>query len=123
MKTKRIAAALLIAIPATAAQAMDVATFLAKADGLQKKGMMALFASDYGVLKAETQADVQALVAEARAAKAAGRAPAFCPQPGKMSLASNEIIAALRAVPAAQRPRTDVKEPLRTLLARKYPCR
>jgi hypothetical protein len=121
MKGKLMLGALLVALPA-AAQAMDVGTFLAKADGLEKSGMMALFSSDYGLLKRETEADVQALVAEARAAKAAGRPHAFCPMPGKMVLASNEIIAALRNVPVAQRPHTDVKEPLRALLSRKYPC-
>jgi hypothetical protein len=115
--------ALLAAVPATAAQAMDVATFLAKADGLAKKGMLALLSSDYGLLKQEIEADVRALAAEARAAAAAGRPHSFCPQPGGMRLGSDEIIAALRTVPPPQRPRTDVRVPLRGLLSRKYPCR
>lgn len=122
MKNKLIVAALLILLPTSAAQAMDVATFLAKADALQKKGMAALFSSDIGLLKRETGAAVQALVEEARAAATAGRPHNFCPQPGKMSLNSNEILASMRAVPATARPRTDVKEPLRILLTRKYPC-
>ena len=39
---KMLFVALVAAVPATA-QAMDVKTFLAKADALKKKGMMALF--------------------------------------------------------------------------------
>ena len=122
MMKRMMLAAALVTLPATAAQAMDVATFLGKADALQQKGMLAMFSSDIGLLKKEMQADVKALVDEARAAAAAHRPHAFCPQPGGMSLNSNEIVAALRTVPAPERPRTDVKEPLRALLARKYPC-
>jgi hypothetical protein len=123
MNNKLVLAVLMIALPATGAQAMDVATFLAKADALQGKGMLALFSSDIGLLKREIGADVKALVDEARAAASAGRPHAFCPQPGKMSLNSEEIIASMRTVPAAERPRTDVRQPLKVLLARKYPCR
>lgn len=122
MKNKLVLAALLIALPATGAQAMDVATFLAKADALQSKGMLAMFSSDLAVLKHEMEGDLKALVTEARAAASAGRPHAFCPQPGKMSLNNREILASMRAVPTADRPRTDVREPLRALLARKYPC-
>ena len=122
MKNKLILAGLMIALPASAAQAMDVATFLAKADALQGKGMLALFSSDIGLLKREITDDVKALVDEARAAASAGRPHPFCPQPGRMALNSNEILATMRTVPAAERPRTDVRQPLKTLLSRKYPC-
>ena len=123
MKNKLILAGLMIALPASAAQAMDVATFLAKADALQGKGMLALFSSDIGLLKREITTDLKALVDEARAAASAGRPHAFCPQPGRMALNSDEILATMRTVPAAERPRTDVRQPLKVLLARKYPCR
>ena len=53
---------------------MDVATFLAKADALQKKGMMALMSSDYKLLKAEIDDPVAArFAAERLAAERAGR--------------------------------------------------
>jgi hypothetical protein len=120
---KLILAGLIIFLPASAAQAMDVATFLAKAEALQGKGMLALFSSDIGLLKREIATDVKALVEEARTAASAGRPHSFCPQPGKMALNSDEILATMLTVPAAERPRTDVRQPLRALLARKYPCR
>ena len=122
MKMKLLAALLLAFVPLGAAHAMDVATFLAKADALKKKGMMALMSSDYKLLKKEIVTHSQTLRTERLAAERAGRKPAYCP-PAKSGLNSDEILAAFRSIPAAQRPRTDVKDALRALLARKYPCR
>jgi hypothetical protein len=122
VKKKLLAAALLAVLPLGAAQAMDVATFLAKADALQKKGMMALMSSDYKLLKNEVVAQSQMLRSERLAAQRAGRKPAYCP-PAKSDLGSSEILAAFRTIPAAQRPRIQVRDALRALLARKYPCR
>jgi hypothetical protein len=113
---------LLVVVPVTALQAMNVAVFLQKADALQKKGMAAMFSSDIGLLKTEIRTDSAALKAERDAARRAGRPQPYCP-PTKASLNSNEILASFRAIPPAQRSRTEVKDALRTLLARKYPCR
>ena len=122
MKIKLLAAASLAVVPIGAAQAMDVATFLVKADALQKKGVMALMSSDYKLLKSEIETNGAALRAERLAAERARRKPAYCP-PAKQSLTSGEILAAFRSIPAAQRPRVQVKDALRALMARKYPCR
>jgi hypothetical protein len=121
MGKKFILGALLIVLP-TAAQAMDIATFLRKADALEKKGMTAMFSSDFKLLKKEVEASSLALRAERLAAPKAGRRPAYCPPP-KSGLNSDEILAHFRAIPAAARPRTQVKEGLLGLLVRKYPCR
>lgn len=123
MNRKLLAAAAGLAIvPMTAANAMDVATFLGKADALQKKGMMALMSSDYKLLKNEVVAQSQVLRNERLAAERAHRKPAYCPPP-KSGLDSGEILRAFRTIPAAQRPRIQVKDALRALLAKKYPCR
>ena len=122
MKTKLLAALILAVVPIGAANAMDVATFLAKADALQKKGMLALMSSDYKLLKKEIMVHSATLRSERLAAQKAGRRPAYCP-PAKSGLNSDELLAAFRSIPAAQRPRTDVKDALRALLVRKYPCR
>jgi hypothetical protein len=122
VKKKLLAAVLLAMVPFGAAQAMDVATFLAKADALQKKGMMALMSSDYKLLKGEIETQGAALRSERLAAERARRRAAYCP-PAKQSLTSKEILAAFRTIPAAQRPRIQVKDALRALMARKYPCR
>jgi hypothetical protein len=122
LKKKLLAAALLAVVPLGAANAMDVATFLGKADALQKKGMMALMSSDYKLLKSEIETNGAALRAERLAAERAGKKPAYCP-PAKQSLTSNEVLAAFRTIPVAQRPRIQVKDALRALMGRKYPCR
>jgi hypothetical protein len=122
MKARIVLAALLIALPA-AAQAMDVGTFLTKFDALEKKGMLALLSSDYRLLRGEMEAAIKAVGDEAHAAKVAGRPTAFCPPHDVAKTDSNEILASFRAIPPAQRAHIDVRDALRALLARKYPCR
>jgi hypothetical protein len=122
MKFKLFAAVLLTAFPMGAAQAMDVATFISKADALEKKGMTALFSSDYKLLKSEVQTAAAQLRIERNAAQKAQRPMAYCPPP-KSSLTPKEILAHFRAMAPAQRARTQVKDGLRGLLSRKYPCR
>jgi hypothetical protein len=112
----------LVVAPVTALQAMNVAVFLQKAEALQKKGMGAMFSSDLGLLKGEIRSASAALKAEREAARRAGRPSAYCP-PTKASLNSNEVMAHFRTIPPAQRGRTEVRDALRSLLARKYPCR
>src|SRR5688500_17791028 len=119
---KLIAAALLACLPLFSLQAMNVAEFLQKADALEKKGMRALFTSDYRLLKNEVESAAKALRAERLAAERAGRRGAYCPPP-RSGFKSNEILAYFRAIPVAQRPRTDVRAALLGLLVRKYPCR
>jgi hypothetical protein len=118
---KLLLAGLLAALPASA-QAMDVATFLARADPLMKKGMMAIFSSDYKLLMAEVRSQSTSLREERLAAKAAGRAQAYCP-PEKSGLSVDEIMGGLHSIPAAQQPRVQVRDALKAVLARKYPCR
>jgi hypothetical protein len=122
LKFKLLAAVALALVPLGAAQAMDVATFLVKADAVEKKGMLALMSSDYKSLMAEIRAQGAALRAERLAAERAGRKPAYCP-PAKQSLTAKEVLTAFRSIPAAQRPRIQVRDALRALMARKYPCR
>jgi hypothetical protein len=121
-KAAIVAMGLLAGLTAGGAEAMPVSTFLQKADALQAKGMLALFASDYKLLKTEvTNASAQ-LRAERLAARAAGRRPAYCPPGDQGSLDSNELLAAFRTIPPAVAARTEVKDALRALLARKFPC-
>lgn len=79
MKQAISAAALLFLLPITAAQAMDVATFLTKAEALQRKGPIAMAGAEARSLMSEVQTATRALKAERLAAEAAGRRPAYCP--------------------------------------------
>jgi hypothetical protein len=113
-------AAALLALPA-AAPAMTVGRFVAIAEGLEAKGMAAVFSSDIKLLKAEFMQAGKALKAERTAAIKAGRKPAFCP-PKEARLNSKELLAHFRAVPPSQRDSVEVREALRDLMARKFPC-
>jgi len=119
---KLILGVVLVTLPLGALQAMNVAVFMQKADALEKKGMGALFTGDYRLLKREVEGSTRALRTERLAAVQAGRRPAYCPPP-RSGIKSDEILASFRAIPADQRPRTEVVDALRTLLTRKYPCR
>ena len=112
----------LAAAPVTAlhAQAMPVAQFLAKADALQKKGAMALFSSDMGLLKREIQNSGKALRAEQNAAAKAGRKSPYC-LPAKAQLNSKELLDHFRTIPVAQR-NMPVKTAFAGLMRKKYPC-
>jgi hypothetical protein len=123
MKFKLLTAALLTIAPLTAGYAMNIDTFLQKAAALEKKGMTALFSPDLKLLKREIEGAAGQLKAERDAAVKAGTKTAYCPPSAKGSLDSKEVLTHFRAIPAAQQARTPVKDGLRSLLARKYPCR
>lgn len=116
---KLVCALALLAAPG-AANAMNVATFLAKAEALQKKGAMALFSSDIGLLKKEFGSAGKQLRAEQLAAQKAGRKPAYC-LPPKAAVNSNELLAHFRSIPPARRG-ISVKTALGEMMAKKYPC-
>lgn len=92
-----------------------------KAEALEKKGFAATFSSGFKLLKKEMQAASAQLRAERLAAERSGRRGAYCP-PKSIALDSKELLAHLRAIPAAQRPRVQVKDALRSFLLRKFPC-
>lgn len=125
MKTIILAAAL-ISAPFAGANAMTIATFLGKLDGLQKKGARALFSPDIGLLKNAGKAAATALRQERDLAVEAGRKPDFC-TPAKSSMNSGDTLGAaefmthLRAIPLAQRGMS-LKDAMSGLMKKKYPC-
>ncbi len=119
LTTKWMIAIALIAAP-TSAQAMTVDAFLAKVTALKKKGVFALKSSDSGVLKGEMAGITKAYAADQAAAKKAGR-PLACPAPGVKKMSQNEFLAALEAIPPAQRG-VSMKTAFYAMLKRKYPC-
>lgn len=112
----------LAAAPLAAAEAMPVSTFLAKAEALQKKGPLAIMSSDLKLLTGQVKGDFGELRAERLAAKAAGRRTAFCPPEAGAKLTDKDILAAMQAVPPAQRASTSTKDALRGFMASRYPC-
>lgn len=118
---KLLAAALLVV--AAPASAMDVQTFLTKAEALKKKGPLALFSSDVKLLTDQVKTDGAAIRAERLAAEAAGKPVNHCPPAGGVKLTDKDIVIAMEAVPAAERARTSTKQALAAYLARRFRCR
>jgi hypothetical protein len=113
---------LAVAAVSAPASAMPVSTFLAKMDQLAKEGAMATATSDAALLKKELQGDAAALRAERMADTAAGKTPAYCPDSNAPQPTLDDIVAALKTVPEAQRGRTEVKDALRAFMAKRFPC-
>jgi hypothetical protein len=118
----RIVAGAMLALAPVAATAMPVSTFLAKADKLQSKGPLAMFSGDLKLLMGQIKTDAAQLRAENKAADAAGRPKAYCTAPGGVKMSNRDILAAMNAVPPAQRARTSTKDALRAYFARRFPC-
>ncbi|MEO6198313.1 MAG: hypothetical protein ABIO68_00040 [Sphingomicrobium sp.] len=122
MKIKVLLGLFLIAVPLGAASAMPVSTFLEKAGRLEKKGPLALLSGDLKLLMNQVKADFASLRTERQAGKAGGKPLAYCPAEKKVEITDKDVMAAMRAVPAAQRPGTETRGALRAMLVRKFPC-
>ncbi len=110
-----------IAAPALAAAGdMSVATFLARADALRAKGPMALFSSDYGVLKGEATAAGQAYAARLATERSQGR-PSSCPPRGAKP-SQDQWMQHLNSYPAASRPRVTLRAAMADYYMRTWPC-
>ena len=124
MSFVRFAPLLALLLPAAAsAQSMNAETFHRKAVALQKKGPMALLSGDLKVVMNEGKAAAAQARAQRMAAVKAGQAPRYCPPPGVKGMGSDEYMAGLSAIPAAERARIDMTEATNRILARKFPCR
>ncbi len=112
------AAALALFMP-VAVNAMSVAEFLGKADALQAKGMMAMFSSDIGALKAEIMS-----AGNAYRADPASKPPRSCPPPkGTVKTSSDELLASFRTVPVQLRTSTSVRVAFANYMVKRFPCK
>jgi hypothetical protein len=112
---------LALAAPALAVGGeMSVSTFLAKADALKAKGIMALGSSDIGLLRSEGQAAGAAYKARLEAERKAGK-PSSCPPKGT-KVQSDKLMAFLRTYSEPARPRTTMKMAIADYFIKTYPC-
>ena len=119
-----LAGGILLAIAAPTAAApgdMTLATFLAKAAALKKRGALALLSSDFSLLKSEVEASNAAYIASLQADRAATRAPHSCP-PQRAGMSSDELLAHFESYPAAQRARITVRQGFFDLMRQRFPC-
>jgi hypothetical protein len=100
---------------------MNAATFLAKADALRRRGPLALFSSDLKLLQGQAETAGDELKAEHDAAKREGRQLAYC-TPNRKVLGPQELLDGLHRIPAPELARIDIKQAMRMVLIRNYPC-
>jgi len=123
MRRVMFAAVVASLIAPTAAQAMTVAQFLAKAKALQAQGALAILSPDAELLKREVAAIRAAYTADLRAARAAGKTPPGCPpETGKPKLTPRQMLAELEKIPPAKRGMS-MKAAVYAYMKRTYPCR
>lgn len=101
---------------------MSVATFLAKAEKLQAKGMMALMSSDIGVLKAEAKAAGTRYRSMLKADAANKRQPHSCP-PAKATYNSNDLMKHLTSYTIEERQKTNIATATADMMKKRYPCK
>jgi len=106
------------------AQAMTVADFLARANALKAKGMLAMLSPDLSVVRGEMNGAKSAYFAEADAARAKGRKDLGCPPAkGQPVISADIIMADLAAIPGPLKARTSVKSAVYAIMRKHYPCR
>lgn len=111
-----------LALPA-AAHAMTVAEFLAKAEALKQRGVLAITSPDIGLMRDEVKAAGADYRAKLAAEVAAGRKPSSCPPPvGKTGIGSTELITYFNSLPANRRGMS-VTSAFPGLMKRRFPCR
>ncbi len=120
---KLVLACALLAVP-VAASSMTVAEFLARANALKAKGMMAMMSSDLPVIRGEMQAATTAYRTDVDAARAKGRTDLGCPPPkGQAKMSSDTIMADLAAMPKGAQAKMSVKAGLYASMTKRYPCK
>jgi hypothetical protein len=123
MRRLRIVLVAMALVAPTAAQAMTVAQFLAKAKALQSQGALAVLSPDAELLKREVAAIRAAYTADLRAARAAGKTPHSCPpETGKPRISPRQMLAELEKIPPAKRGMS-MKAAVYAYMKRTYPCR
>jgi hypothetical protein len=105
-----------------AAGDMTIAAFLAKADALKAKGILALGSSDMDVLQGEMKGATAAYRARIEADKKARKKAHSCP-PEKAKMNSNDLMTHFRSYPASTRSRTSVRTGFFDLMKKRYPCK
>ena len=116
-----VTAATILLAASPAAAKMPAKIFLQRADSLRAKGPFALFSSDLKKLQFEAEAAGDELHDE-HAAKMAAREPTDWCAPVTKYLGASELILGLHAIPPAELDRMDIKQAMRAVFKRNYPC-
>ena len=110
-----------LALPVQAQSTMSLANFLETADRLERRGILALFSSDFKKLEREIESASAHYRERLEADKEAGRAPDACPA-GPVAISSDEILEHFRSYPQAQRSSVTVQRGFEDMIRQTYPC-
>ena len=118
-----VSAALAAGLVLTAASPgdMSVATFLQRAEALQRLGPLALAMPETDQLKGEVIAAGKRYQARIEADRKAGRKSASCP-PESGTLTPEQWLAHLRSYPAQSRKMISIYSAFDGLMRKRYPC-
>lgn len=110
------------AVVPTAAQAMTVETFLAKAKALQSGGLFSATSPDLALVRSEIRDAAIAYRTRVEADRVAGRPPRSCPPPtGKAKIDAKKLVVAFDSLPPAERSQPVTSAFIATM-ERLYPC-
>jgi hypothetical protein len=113
-----LVATMLLAAPANAA--MNVATFLARANALKAQGMAAIVSPDFQLLRGEAQSATAQLKADRAKRAAAGKPPIACIPEGE-SIGIMSMLDGLAALSPAEQ-KLPLKDGYARVLTKRYPC-
>jgi hypothetical protein len=119
---------LLAAIALFAAQTpgLSVADVVAKSDSLERKGMLAIFSSEVGQIKAEATRDIHAFAATLQAANRAHRPLPACPPRDangwNFTFDAEDVLKFYRSIPPQRRGMSSIQG-FAAYMQAKYPCR
>lgn len=120
-------ACLVMVAGGAAAQTMPLRAFVERGTKLEKKGPLALFQrGEIRALQTEMAAASRTVRGEREAAAKAGRPGAYCPPPGStggVRMGAQQFLKEMRAIAATLPASATTTDGMRTLLARRYPCR
>ena len=100
---------------------MPASLFLKKADALRARGPFALFSADLKTLQFEAEAAGDELHLE-HAERMASHQPTDWCAPVTKYLGPRELIEGMHALPRADLDRMDIKQAMRAIFTRDYPC-
>lgn len=111
------------AAPLAAAQAqnMTVSEFLRRSDAMVLGGR-GTASGEYARLQRQLSESARLARIERRIARSEHREPRACLRAGRPAATSDEVLAHLRAMPAAEAQATTVRDAYMQLMARKWPC-
>ena len=101
---------------------MQIGTFLAKAEALKSRGVMAAFSGDGQLLKREFEAADKRYQTRKAELRAAHQPPESC-EPPNASVSLDEFLAHLRSYPEASRRTVSISSATADLMKKRFPCR